>query len=82
MYEFGRYRLAYEPPFDAIEADIAMSITSEANLPQLVDLFEDFLRATGYLTSGETLQVPDSATPPIDPLTGYFGKENVALYSR
>jgi hypothetical protein len=79
MYEFGRYRLAYEPPSDAIEADIAMSITSEANLPQLVELFGDFLRATGHLTSGETLQVTDSATPSFDPLTGHFGMENVAL---
>ena len=70
MYEFGRYRLAYEPPSDEIEADIAMSISSDANLPQLVELFETFLRATGYLGSHEILQVSVSDTP--EPLTGYF----------
>lgn len=80
MYEFGRYRLAYEPPSEEIEADIAMSISSDANLPQLLELFGDFLRATGYLNSGETLQVSDLASP--GPLTGYFGTEHVALYSQ
>lgn len=75
MNDFGRYRLTYEPPFNATEADITMSISSDANLPQLLELFGDFLRATGYLGSEETLLVSGSDTP--EPLTGYFGDNAV-----
>lgn len=75
MNDFGRYRLTYEPPSDAIEADITMSISSDANLPQLLELFGDFLRATGYVGSDETLQTSGSDTPEL--LTGYFGDTHI-----
>lgn len=75
MNDFGRYRLTYEPPSDAIEADITMSISSDANLPQLLELFSDFLRATGYVGSEDILQLsgcvhPDAALYSLDPASG------------
>ena len=48
MYEFGTYRLTYEPPQDALESTIDMSISSEADLSKMLSLFGDFLRAAGY----------------------------------
>ena len=69
MTEFGRYRLTYEPPSDAIETEITLSISSEADLPQMMDLFGDFLRATGYLSSDETLEFSwDEFDDPLTPV--------------
>jgi hypothetical protein len=57
MYEFGRYRLTYEPPSDAIEAEVSMSISSEATLSQMIELFQNFLSAQGYLQEGRYLEI-------------------------
>lgn len=75
MNDFGRYRLTYEPPSDALEADITMSISSDANLPQLLEFFGDFLRATGYVGPEDILQLsgcvhPDAALYSLDPASG------------
>jgi len=75
MYEFGRYRLTYEPPSDAIEAEVSMSISSEATLPQMIELFQNFLTAQGYLQEGQFVEISDNTDS--EPLTGYFGDTTI-----
>jgi hypothetical protein len=52
MFEFGRYSLSYQPPEGCVEAEVDMSISSEATLPQMLELFESFLKASGYVFDG------------------------------
>jgi hypothetical protein len=59
MYEFGRYRLTYEPPSDVVETEISMSISSDATLPQMVELFQNFLQVNGYLLDGAVLKISE-----------------------
>jgi hypothetical protein len=59
MYEFGRYRLTYEPPSDVVETEISMTISSDATLPQMVELFQNFLQVNGYLLDGAVLKVSE-----------------------
>ncbi len=55
MFEFGRYTLSYQPPEGAVEADVNMSISSEADLTQMLRFFESFLQAAGYVIEGKEL---------------------------
>jgi hypothetical protein len=55
MFEFGRYTLSYQPPEGAIEAAVDMSISSEADIPQMLRFFENFLQAAGYVIEGKEL---------------------------
>ena len=55
MFEFGRYTLSYQPPEGAVEAAVDMSISSEADLPQMLAFFESFLQAAGYVIEGKEL---------------------------
>ena len=48
MLEFGKYTLKYKPPQGCTESKVKMEITSEATLPQMLDFFTDFLKASGY----------------------------------
>ena len=49
MIEFGKYTLKYEPPASAgIEPTVDMSISSEANLNEMLEFFTSFLKASGY----------------------------------
>ena len=48
MTPFGTYRLVYEPPANTLEGSMEMSISSEATLDQMLDLYAAFLRASGY----------------------------------
>jgi len=60
MYEFGTYRLTYEPPQGALESTIDMSISAEADLEQVTEFFTSFLRAAGYpIDYSEVLEVTD-----------------------
>ena len=59
MYEFGRYRLTYVPPSDVVETEISMTISSDATLPQMVELFQNFLQVNGYLLDGAVLKVSE-----------------------
>ena len=65
MTDFGRYRLTYEPGspdmFSGIlEHGVEMSISGEADLPQLLGFFEAFLKASGYVFDGELkIQAPE-----------------------
>jgi hypothetical protein len=65
MFEFGRYILSYQPPEGAIEAAVDMSISSEADIPQMLQFFESFLQAAGYVIEGKQL-VLESTDPGID----------------
>lgn len=53
MFEFGRYRLVYDPPIDSVDAEVKMTISAEASLPQMLNFFSAFLRASGYVFEGE-----------------------------
>ena len=55
MYDFGRYTLSYQPPEGTVEAAVDMSISSEADLEQMVGFFESFLQAAGYVIEGKQL---------------------------
>jgi hypothetical protein len=67
MFEFGRYTLSYDPPEGAVEADVTMSISSEADLSQMLRFFESFLQAAGYVLGDKELTLersaPDFDTP-------------------
>lgn len=46
---FGTYKLIYEPASDSPdESAVTLSFSGEANLPQMLTHFENFLIATGY----------------------------------
>ena len=49
MLEFGKYTLKYKPPQGCTESKVKMEITSEATLPQMLEFFTDFLKASGYV---------------------------------
>mgnify|MGYP006281739161 CR=1 FL=1 len=58
MTNFGRFRLSYDPgPYDpysgCVDHSVEMSISGEAELRDLVKLFESFLRANGYTYEGK-----------------------------
>jgi len=55
MIEFGRYHLSYEPPEGVVEAGFSTSISGEASLTQMLELFESFLKAAGYELGGKEL---------------------------
>jgi hypothetical protein len=61
MFEFGRYTLSYQPPEGAIEAAVDMSISSEADIPQMLRFFESFLQAAGYVIEGKELTLERKA---------------------
>ena len=62
MLEFGKYTLKYMPP-DGSPTDhcIEMTISSEANLSQMLEFFSSFLRAAGYEFDGKELCLERSA---------------------
>jgi hypothetical protein len=56
MLEFGKYTLKYEPPSETPEDhSVSMTISSEANIPQMLEFFSSFLRAAGYEFDGKEL---------------------------
>ena len=56
MLEFGKYTLKYEPPSETPEDhSVSMTISSEANLSQMLVFFSSFLRAAGYEFDGKEL---------------------------
>ena len=69
MYEFGKYTLKYEPP-DGSPTDhaIEMTISSNANLTQMLEFFQSFLRGAGYHFEGKELcferEAPDFSDIP------------------
>lgn len=72
MFEFGRYTLSYLPPEGAVEADVSMSISSEADISEMLRFFETFLQASGYQLDGRelTLETPKYASGyEVNPIT-------------
>jgi hypothetical protein len=56
MLEFGKYTLKYKPPGETPEDhSVAMTVSSEANLSQMLEFFSSFLRAAGYEFDGKEL---------------------------
>jgi hypothetical protein len=56
MLEFGKYTLKYEPPSETPEDhSVSVTISSEANLSQMMEFFSSFLRAAGYEFDGKEL---------------------------
>lgn len=56
MLEFGKYTLKYVPPGETPEDhSVEMTISSEANLTQMLEFFSSFLRAAGYEFDGKEL---------------------------
>lgn len=57
----GRYTVSYTPsddPAEYLQTNVQMSISSEASLPDMLNFFTDFLRASGYVFEGE-LEIVD-----------------------
>lgn len=48
MITFGTYHISYEPPEGALETEVNMSVSSEADISQMLELFKSFLMAAGY----------------------------------
>ena len=88
MFEFGRYTLSYQPPEGAVEAAVDMSISSEADLPQMLSFFESFLQAAGYVIEGKELVLerrapefnfPDFPNPYTHTLSGPHGVDFITF---
>jgi hypothetical protein len=80
MFDFGRYVLSYQPPEGAVEADVSMSISSEADLTQMLRFFESFLQAAGYEFEGKELCLERTA-PDFDSKEYWSDKFFRLLYS-
>ena len=63
MTEFGKYILKYKPPQGCTESKVKMEITSEATLPQMLEFFTDFLKASGYVIDEDRELVFDRKAP-------------------
>lgn len=63
--DYGTYRLIFEPPTDQITPGVEMTLSGEANVSQMLAMFESFLQAAGYVLKGD-LQVTERA-PEYDP---------------
>ena len=61
--DYGTYRLAFEPPADQITPSVEMTLSGEADVSQMLDLFESFLQAAGYVLKGD-LKVIERAPEP------------------
>jgi len=63
--DFGTYRLTYTPGPDMITPSVDMTLSGEADLSQMLSLFEAFLQASGYVLKGELEIVePDTTFVP------------------
>ena len=51
--DFGTYRLVFEAPTDQITPGVEMTLPGEASLDQMLNLFEAFLKASGYYFDGD-----------------------------
>lgn len=60
--DYGTYRLTFEPPADQITPSVELTLSGEANVDQMLALFEAFLQASGYVLKGE-LQIVEPTAP-------------------
>ena len=54
----------FEPGFGQVAPSVDMSISGEADLDQMLSMYEGFLQATGYQLENKTLKLdgPDTLT--------------------
>jgi len=50
--DYGTYRLTFDPASDQITPSVEMTLSGEANVDQMLYLFEAFLQASGYVLKG------------------------------
>ena len=69
--EYGTYRLTFEPPADQITPSVEMTLSGEADVDQMLAMFEAFMQASGYVLKGD-IRVVERA-PEYDPwsITSY-----------
>lgn len=64
MTDFGKFTFTYTPPetnhYDQVEPTITMSISSEADLQEMTELFTTFLSSNGYFLEEESLKKEDT----------------------
>lgn len=71
--EYGTYRLTFEPPADQITPSVEMTLSGEADVSQMLEMFESFMQASGYVLKGD-IQVVEKA-PEFDPWYNTIGTE-------
>ena len=64
--DYGTYRLTFEPPADQITPSVEMTLSGEADLTQMLALFEAFLQASGYQLGEKTLELTGPDTLKMD----------------
>lgn len=64
--EYGTYRLIFEAPTDQITPSVEMTLSGEADLTQMLSLFESFLQASGYQLGAKTLKLEGNDTFQVD----------------
>jgi hypothetical protein len=79
MTDFGRFRLAYEPPTagtfdDVLDHTVEMTISGEASLENITSFFTCFLRACGYIVDGELAVVSETVTTRTSPYEAGLGQ--------
>lgn len=65
--DYGTYRLVFEPPTDQITPSVEMTLSGEADLSQMLSLFEAFLQDSGYQMGEKTLQLTGPDTLKVGP---------------
>ena len=61
----GRYILSYEPSnsqHEYLQTSIKMSISDEASIHDMLDFFDSFVRAAGFVFEGQVSIVKDHDT--------------------
>lgn len=64
--DYGTYRLIFEPPSDQVTPGVEMTLSGEADLTQMLSLFESFLQASGYQLGAKTLKLEGNDTIEVD----------------
>lgn len=64
--DYGTYRLIFEPPSDQVTPSVEMTLSGEADLTQMLSLFESFLQASGYQLGAKTLKLEGNDTFQVD----------------
>ena len=61
MISFGKFWFRYIAPGDGnpLDPSIDFSVTAEADLPQILKVFENFLKANGYDLDSRELKICD-----------------------
>jgi hypothetical protein len=85
MITFGRYTLSYTPALsyhsESIEPTVNMEISAEANLQDMMNMFESFLQATGYILDGKRLilENPEEESPRFSSDQSFWFEDGVSM---